>query len=69
MRAVVNRKDSNLGIKCPRCGCRHLDVYDTRRRNGRVVRKRSCRHCGHRPILTVEQSIMPEKPDPGGRGL
>lgn len=44
--------DAQRGIECPRCGCRDLRVYNTRR-VGRVVRRiRVCRHCGRRVITT-----------------
>jgi len=42
------------GLKCRRCGCRDLRVLYTRRKRGRVVRLRVCRHCGKR-MLTSER--------------
>jgi hypothetical protein len=45
------------GIECPRCGCRHFYVVYTRPvKDGRILRRRECRHCGRR-ILTYESSI------------
>lgn len=38
----------NPGVRCPKCGCRHLPAIDTRRRGRFMVRIRECRHCGHR---------------------
>lgn len=38
------------GIMCRKCGCRHVPVVATRRRRGQVVRKRVCRHCGHKMV-------------------
>jgi transcriptional regulator NrdR family protein len=41
-------------VECPSCGCRHLEVVYTRPRgDGRIVRRRECRHCGRR-ITTTE---------------
>ena len=42
------------GIECPRCGCRHAPVTQTRtasffyrrRKVLRIRRRRTCRHCG-----------------------
>ena len=42
------------GIECPRCGCRHFYVVYTRPRTGKIVRRKECRHCGHR-IVTFEK--------------
>jgi len=45
----------SFGIMCPRCGCRHFEVYDTRPApGGRIRRRRECRHCGRR-IVTHEK--------------
>ncbi len=51
-RKSKERKDRNQGIECPRCGCRHLPVLYTRRRFGRIVRVRRCRHCGRRVVTS-----------------
>lgn len=46
-----------LGIACPRCGCRDLRVIYTRhQRGGRIRRRRECRHCGRR-ITTDEKPL------------
>ncbi len=36
------------GIKCPKCGCPDSSVDYTRRRPGKVVRRRVCDHCDAR---------------------
>lgn len=42
------------GLECPRCGCRHFRVIYTQPRNGFILRRRECRHCGRR-VTTREQ--------------
>jgi hypothetical protein len=45
------------GIECRKCGCTHwYVVWVDRRKDGRVVRRRACRHCGHQ-ITTSERPI------------
>lgn len=45
----------SFGIMCPRCGCRHFEVLETRKVFGaRIRRRRECRHCGRR-IVTHEK--------------
>ncbi len=47
--------DDPIGVSCPTCGCEHLPVYYTRkRRGGKIIRVRICRHCGRR-VLTTER--------------
>jgi hypothetical protein len=41
-------------LECPRCGCRHMYVVDTRSTPNRIIRVRECRHCGRR-MRTYEQ--------------
>lgn len=42
------------GIACPRCGCRHFFTTHTEPlRDGRIRRRKECRHCG-RKIVTFE---------------
>lgn len=48
------QSEQPAGMQCPSCGCRHLPVYYTRQRIGKVVRVRKCRNCG-RKILTTER--------------
>jgi len=44
------------GLRCRKCGCRDLRVYYTRRKNGRIVRRRRCRHCGTLTTTTEKQN-------------
>jgi DNA-directed RNA polymerase subunit RPC12/RpoP len=48
-----------LGIECPDCGCRHFEVLQTRMRHGVILRRRSCRHCGHR--ITTRERLLSAK--------
>ena len=42
------------GIECRRCGCRHLLTTNTEPlADGRVRRRKRCRHCGQK-IVTIE---------------
>lgn len=52
------------GISCPKCGCRHFFTTHTEPlRDGRIRRRKACRHCGRR-IVTYEVPIGPvKKPD------
>jgi hypothetical protein len=52
-RKVWPPKDCPVGLVCPRCNCTDLRVLNTRYTMGRVVRYRSCRHCGRR-VTTYE---------------
>jgi len=47
-----------LGIRCPRCGCRHLPVYYVRPRGRGKLRVRVCRNCG-RKVVTRETVAEP----------
>jgi DNA-directed RNA polymerase subunit RPC12/RpoP len=40
------------GAVCPRCGCKHLEVYGTGKIASRIMRYKQCRNpnCGHRFI-------------------
>lgn len=41
------------GIACPKCGCRHLLTTNTERlSNGRIRRRKVCRHCGKKLVTT-----------------
>ena len=43
------------GLVCRKCGCRHFCVIYTRPApDGKVTRRRECRHCGKR-MTTIEQ--------------
>ncbi len=48
---------ADVGIACPRCGCRDFRVIYTRPRERRLERRRECRHCGRR-ITTYEQRVF-----------
>lgn len=43
-------RDQSTGLECPKCGCRDLRVWMTRRERSRIRRVRICRHCGQRVI-------------------
>lgn len=46
---------SKRGLECPDCGCMHFRVLYTRRAwGGRLLRRRTCRHCGRR-VTTYER--------------
>lgn len=51
----------NPGVRCPKCGCRHLKALDTRRSGQWTIRRRQCRHCAH-TLRTREQAIDTPKP-------
>ena len=45
------------GICCPQCGCRHFFTTNTEPlRDGRIRRRKVCRHCG-RKLATYEQPL------------
>ncbi|MBE3132782.1 MAG: hypothetical protein IMZ55_04860 [Acidobacteria bacterium] len=44
-----------VGVACPKCGCGHAPVINTRHHPGRTVRYRQCRNCGRR-FTTIEVS-------------
>ncbi len=45
---------SESGICCPACGCRHFKTTHTEPlRDGRIRRRKACRHCGRR-VVTFE---------------
>lgn len=48
--------NNDIGISCPRCGCRHLDTYDSRPVRGGLIRRyKQCRACGRTGIRTIEE--------------
>jgi len=48
-------RHAERGIECWRCGCRQFEVVYTRPlRDGRIKRRRACRHCGEK-ITTFER--------------
>lgn len=51
--------DTERGIECSGCGCRHFHVLYTRPApGGRIQRRRECRNCGQR-LTTVEHVVGP----------
>ena len=51
------RVDEVRGIRCRSCGCGHFKVIYTRpRRDGTVMRRKECRHCGRR-LVTWEKAV------------
>lgn len=39
--------DENIGISCPKCGCKRSSVHYVRNREGgKRIRQRICGHCG-----------------------
>jgi len=52
--AVVDRAD--FGLECPVCGCRHFETRETTPRPGMILRRKACRHCGHR-VTTRERVV------------
>ena len=49
-------KRDQAGIACPQCGCRHFFTTHTEPlRDGRIRRRKVCRHCG-RKVLTFEST-------------
>ena len=42
------------GLECPRCGCRDFRCTNTWRDEGRIRRRKVCRHCGT-PVTTYER--------------
>lgn len=66
--ALYQQANASTGLACPRCGCEHLDVYDSRPLStgpGRL-RKRICRNptC-HTEFETVERIRAIHPPDAG----
>jgi hypothetical protein len=59
-----------LGLECPACGCRHFETVETRPRPGMILRRKACRHCGHR--VTTREKVLaggytgPRHPEPAG---
>jgi transcriptional regulator NrdR family protein len=49
------------GIRCPQCGCCHFYTTHTEPlRDGRIRRRKQCRHCGRR-IVTYEAPLVIKK--------
>lgn len=50
---LQNRPESDTGLVCPKCGCRHFYTVNTRPIARGVRRLKECRHCKRR-LHTVE---------------
>lgn len=54
------KREPNRGLECPQCGCRHFYTTHTEPlRDGRIRRRKVCRHCG-RKIVTYESPAKAE---------
>ena len=52
--STADKNHRQLGIRCPRCGCRHFYTTHTEPvRNNRIRRRKVCRNCDRR-IVTYE---------------
>jgi transcriptional regulator NrdR family protein len=50
----AHKREPNRGLECPHCGCRHFYTTHTEPlRDGRIRRRKVCRHCG-RKVVTYE---------------
>lgn len=36
----------DMGVRCPRCACRHCPTNRTKHTQRTTIRYRTCRHCG-----------------------
>ena len=50
----MSDNNGDVGVKCRNCHCRDLRVIYTRKRLGKIMRRRECRHCGKR-MTTFER--------------
>jgi transcriptional regulator NrdR family protein len=58
----ATQQSFSSGIRCPQCGCCHFYTTHTEPlRDGRIRRRKQCRHCGRR-IVTYEVAIASKKP-------
>lgn len=53
---VPNENEVKRGLECPKCGCKHLFVIYTRPREGGILRRKECRHCGRR--LSTKEKLL-----------
>lgn len=49
--------DDSSGLECPKCGCHNFKVSYTRPKQGAIVRRRICRHCGG-TLITWERPAL-----------
>jgi hypothetical protein len=54
--AALGGEAPALGLVCKGCGCRDYRVLYTDRRDGYILRRRECRHCGRR-VTTREDRL------------
>ncbi len=55
---------TSRGIECPKCGCRHFYTTHTEPlRDGRIRRRKECRHCGRRIVTYEAPMAVAPKPD------
>ncbi len=52
--AIKAENAQAVGLRCPRCGCRHLTVETVRQQFDEAKRYRVCRNCGAR-VKTYER--------------
>lgn len=50
----IHLGNSDVGLECAKCGCRHFFVGCTKRAKNKIIRYKQCRNCGHH-IRTVER--------------
>lgn len=51
------------GIECPSCACRHHYTVRTSKINGKIRRRRECRHCGKR--FNTYETLPADQPQRG----
>lgn len=56
---MSKRPQPDVGIECPKCGCRHFTfvTHSIPTADGTIVRRRACRHCGY-IIRTIERAAV-----------
>ena len=52
--ALKQANAESVGLRCPKCGCRHLTVETVRQQFDEAKRYRVCRNCGAR-VKTYER--------------
>ncbi len=59
-------EQKRLGIRCPRCECCHFYTTHTEPlADGRIRRRKVCRHCGHK--MVTYESTPSRNPTPFSR--
>ena len=52
------------GIECPKCGCCHFFTTHTEPlRDGRIRRRKVCRHCGRKMVTFEAPPRSVDRPD------